>query len=111
MVVENGQLKIVTGLTNVGFALDGLSARFNGDLVITLLPSGIGADGLEDSDTVQASFDDGKTWQAVRLDRNGDGGTVHLRHPKGHGYVSLKATAANSTGNTVDETIIRAYRY
>jgi hypothetical protein len=70
-----------------------------------------GGAGAATSLAVQVSYDDGATWQKVRLRRTADGGTVHLRHPNGHGYVSLKAAAANSTGNTVEETVIRAYRY
>jgi hypothetical protein len=38
-------------------------------------------------------------------------GQVVLRHPKGHGFVSFKAAADDGNGNTVEETIIRAYRF
>jgi subtilisin family serine protease len=56
---------------------------------------------------VQASFDDGATWQPLRV----VGDRVQVIHPKGHGYVSLKATAADGNGNRVEETVIRAYRF
>jgi hypothetical protein len=61
--------------------------------------------------TAEVSFDDGKTWQKAKVIRHGDGGAVVLRHPKGSGFVSLKAAATDSRGNTVEQTIIRAYRY
>jgi len=57
--------------------------------------------------SVQVSFDDGKTWQPVRV----AGGRVQVRQPQGHGYVSLKAAASDRNGNTVEETVLHAYRY
>ena len=57
--------------------------------------------------SVQVSYDDGKTWRKVRV----SDGKVQLRHPKGHGFVSLRAAAADGSGNAVEETIIRAYRF
>jgi subtilisin family serine protease len=59
----------------------------------------------------EVSFDDGKNWQKAQVVRHGDGGTAVLRHPKGSGFVSLKAAASDSQGNTVEQTILRAYRY
>jgi hypothetical protein len=32
-------------------------------------------------------------------------------HPKGHGFASLRAAASSASGNTVEETILRAYRF
>jgi hypothetical protein len=59
---------------------------------------------------VEVSYDDGRTWQPVEL-RRGPGGTrAILAHPRGAGFVSLRAKAADSAGNTVEQTIIRAYR-
>ena len=60
---------------------------------------------------VQASFDDGRTWSKVFVMRSSSGGVTLLRHPKGSGFVSLKAAATDTEGNTVEETVIRAYRY
>ena len=57
--------------------------------------------------TVEASFDDGATWQPVRI----KGDTVLVPQPKGRGFVSLRAKAADSAGNTVEQTVIHAYRY
>ncbi|MFI7673509.1 S8 family peptidase [Actinophytocola sp. NPDC049390] len=60
--------------------------------------------------TVDASFDDGRTWRPVpvAVDRP-DGGTATIDHPRGARYVSLRAHATDSAGSTVTQTIIRAY--
>ena len=61
--------------------------------------------------TVQVSYDDGATWQPASVIRGGDFGVALLRHPEGGGFVSLKAASTDTAGNTVEKTIIRAYRY
>ena len=60
---------------------------------------------------LRASYDDGQTWtRAVTLGL-GDNRVALLRHPAGGGFVSLKAKAVDAAGNTVEQTIIRAYRF
>jgi subtilisin family serine protease len=59
--------------------------------------------------TVQVSYDDGATWCPVPLTGDGLNRTAHVIHPAGHGFVSLKATATDSAGNSVEQTIIHAY--
>lgn len=61
---------------------------------------------------LEVSFDDGASWQAVQSVRQkGDGHfSVTMRHPATPGYVSLRAGATDANGNTVKQTIIRAYR-
>jgi hypothetical protein len=58
--------------------------------------------------SVDASFDDGRTWAPVPVSLADPGVTV--THPRGTRYVSLRATAADSAGSTVTQTIIRTYR-
>jgi hypothetical protein len=58
---------------------------------------------------VEASFDDGRTWHAVRPDRAGSGWLATVHQPRS-GFATLRATATDSDGNTVTETITRAYR-
>ncbi|MCE7005874.1 S8 family serine peptidase [Kibdelosporangium philippinense] len=54
--------------------------------------------------SVEISFDEGKTWQRAKV----RGDRVEL--PAGPaGYASLKATARDIDGNSVTETVIRAY--
>jgi hypothetical protein len=54
--------------------------------------------------TVEASYDDGVTWQQADV----RGGKAHVRHPAS-GFVSLRAKATDAAGNTVELTIMRAY--
>ncbi|MFI6179161.1 S8 family serine peptidase [Nonomuraea sp. NPDC051191] len=56
--------------------------------------------------SVDVSYDDGRTWRAVKV----AGGAVRLRHPAAAGFVSLRARAADAGGNTVEQTVIHAYR-
>ncbi|HEU5471757.1 MAG TPA: S8 family serine peptidase [Actinophytocola sp.] len=60
---------------------------------------------------VDVSFDDGRTWRPVAVTRGPDPtGTARIDHPRDPRYVSLRARAADTAGNTVQQTIIRAYR-
>ncbi|MGH3715866.1 MAG: S8 family peptidase [Micromonosporaceae bacterium] len=61
--------------------------------------------------TVEVSYDDGKTWKKVRVTRGhpGDGWLARIAHPAGKKYVSVRTSAADKHGNTVKETLIRAY--
>ncbi|MEV8639266.1 S8 family serine peptidase [Streptosporangium sp. NPDC051023] len=56
--------------------------------------------------TVEVSFDDGATWSPAQIRK----GQVTVNHPAAEGFVSLRAKAADTSGNTVEQTIIRAYR-
>jgi hypothetical protein len=58
---------------------------------------------------VAVSYDDGTTWQPAPLHPDGAGWTATVNHPTGGGFVSLKADATDSAGNTVEQTIIHAY--
>ncbi|WP_446213551.1 S8 family serine peptidase [Micromonospora sp. IBSANI012] len=69
------------------------------------------APGQTTSLTVEASFDDGKTWQPLTVRRSGEKAVAWVRNPAGTGFVSLRAAATDTSGNTVKQTVIRAYRY
>ena len=56
--------------------------------------------------SVDVSYDDGTTWQHAGM----RGDTALLRHPAAAGYVSLRATATDSSGDTVTQTVVHAYR-
>ncbi|WP_117208881.1 S8 family serine peptidase [Allorhizocola rhizosphaerae] len=60
--------------------------------------------------TVDVSYDDGASWRAVPLTRQGQQGVAHLVHPGTPGYVSLRASSVDTEGNTVHQTMMRAYR-
>jgi Subtilase family len=59
---------------------------------------------------VQVSFDDGTTWLPAQVFRHDQRGVVLVNHPAGPGFVSLRASTVDAAGNTVEETILRAYR-
>ncbi len=59
--------------------------------------------------TVEASFDDGRTWRRLPVAGHGDTRVATVKHPGQPGFVSLRAIAADSRGNAVEQTIIRAY--
>ena len=62
-----------------------------------------------DSLTVEVSFDDGKTWKQVRVTAKDGKWFAEIAHPADATHVSLRATAVDEDGSTVEETIIRAY--
>ncbi|MGC4757876.1 S8 family serine peptidase [Micromonospora trifolii] len=59
--------------------------------------------------TVEVSYDDGATWQKQRLTRHGDGWRTSLAAPAKAGFVSLRTTARDTAGNTVSQSISRAF--
>jgi subtilisin family serine protease len=59
--------------------------------------------------SVDVSYDDGATWQRADVRRDHDHWTVTVRHP-GNGYVSLRASTADTDGNRLTQTIVRAYQ-
>lgn len=58
--------------------------------------------------TVEASFDDGAHWKRIRVRAAGGHWLAFLRNPE-KGHVSLRATAEDSAGAAVTQTILRAY--
>ncbi|MPZ83499.1 MAG: S8 family serine peptidase [Actinophytocola sp.] len=57
--------------------------------------------------TVEVSYDEGKSWQRVPVLLNL---VAALNHPAGAESVSLRASASDRDGNTVKQTVIRAYK-
>ncbi|MET7667801.1 S8 family peptidase [Micromonospora luteifusca] len=67
-----------------------------------------GADAVTPSSlTVEVSYDHGRTWHRATVV---GGQRALLKHPRGTGTVSLRAKATERGGNTVEVTIIDAYR-
>ncbi|MEU2288964.1 S8 family serine peptidase [Streptomyces sp. NPDC013178] len=62
---------------------------------------------------VEASYDGGGTWTAVRSAPRGDGDfTADVERParvRGDAYVTLRVTVADQDGNTMQQTVERAY--
>ncbi|MBE1582158.1 S8 family serine peptidase [Nonomuraea angiospora] len=65
-----------------------------------------GSAGRPRETTVEVSYDDGATWAKTEV----KGSRAVLRHPAGDGFVSLRARSRDLAGNTVEQTVIRAYR-
>jgi hypothetical protein len=54
---------------------------------------------------VEASYDDGKTWERVLV----VGNHALLCHPQGKAFVSLRMSVSDSLGNSATHTVLRAY--
>ncbi|MEV1330933.1 S8 family serine peptidase [Micromonospora costi] len=101
-------------LTSVGFqpalALDN-SVRAGSRLSIPLTFAQQATAGRVTSAKVSVSFDDGGTWVAVPTTEKRGRFSATVAHPKNaSGFVSLRATATDSKGNTVTTTVYRAYQ-
>ncbi|GAA0794637.1 S8 family serine peptidase [Spirilliplanes yamanashiensis] len=106
------------GVTNVPLlavrfapVLDGRNAAPGGafSFAAAVQRNGDGIVGAGVTLAVDASTDDGATWAPAALARTGDGWTVTVTHPAGAAFVSLRATARDTAGNAVTQTILRAY--
>jgi hypothetical protein len=78
---------------------------------LTLTPSHL--PGGPDSKAIRSagldvSYDDGATWHEQRLDQTHDGWQTKLRAPATARYVTLRATAKDAYGDSVEQTIVRA---
>jgi hypothetical protein len=58
---------------------------------------------------VEISYDDGKTWQKVRLSRHHGQWTAEVNHPKKAEFASLRWSVSDAEGNSAKATIIHAY--
>ncbi|WP_024758929.1 hypothetical protein [Streptomyces exfoliatus] len=58
---------------------------------------------------VEASADDGATWQRAKVKSKSDGSyKVSVSNPDS-GYVSLRVKAQDTSGSTFEQTLIKAY--
>ncbi|MCY1136493.1 S8 family serine peptidase [Actinoplanes sp. Pm04-4] len=79
---------------------------------ITVVPSHLtGAPSTKaiTSVTLEVSYDGGATWIRQRSQRSKDGWTTDLRAPKPAQHVSLRTTARDAYGNSVEQTITKAF--
>ncbi|MGV9914515.1 S8 family serine peptidase [Streptomyces tendae] len=94
-----------------GVATDaaGRASRHTG---LTLTPSNLPAStgtGTIREAGLQVSYDDGATWHRAELRRSGSGWQTRLDAPRTARYVTLRATARDTRGNTVEQSIVRAF--
>jgi subtilisin family serine protease len=59
---------------------------------------------------IEVSYDDGATWSTPTEFPGAQSGVLTVTHPAGVGFVSLRARSTDTAGNTVEQTVIRAYR-
>ena len=62
--------------------------------------------------TVEVSYDSGTSWTPATVTRSGDHFTATYTTPdpaSTDGYVSVRTTATDAAGDTVTQTLIRAY--
>ncbi|MEU6073476.1 S8 family serine peptidase [Micromonospora sp. NPDC047074] len=76
-------------------------------------PKGLAGPAVRDA-KLWVSYDDGATWQSADVDRDRTGQfEATIRHPKlaaTNGFVSLRVQATDADGNTVEQTVTRAYQ-
>ncbi|AOS65746.1 hypothetical protein [Actinoalloteichus hymeniacidonis] len=60
--------------------------------------------------TMEVSYDDGASWAVVPTTATEQGATALLDHPDSDGFVSLRASAVDAAGNSVDQTMLRSYQ-
>ncbi|GIM95488.1 S8 family serine peptidase [Paractinoplanes toevensis] len=65
--------------------------------------------GTAKSVKVEVSYDDGKTWQRADVRGSGNHRVATVHHPRGAGFASLRVASTDTKGNTVSQTVIRAY--
>ncbi|WP_328884844.1 hypothetical protein [Streptomyces sp. NBC_00316] len=61
---------------------------------------------------VETSYDDGKSWTEATTVRKASGFTATVERPSrvhGDTYVTLRVTATDAAGNSVQQTVDRAY--
>ena len=85
-------------------------AHRNADLTVTPshLPGGPSSKAIN-ALTLDISYDDGATWQKAALTHTGDGWKTRLHAPAKTTYVTLRTTAHDGLGNSVAQSITRAF--
>jgi hypothetical protein len=85
-------------------------ARRNTDLTVipSHLPGGPNSKAIGDAG-LDVSYDDGATWHKAALKHNSDGWKTALHAPAKATYVTLRTSAHDSQGNSVTQTITRAF--
>ncbi|MET7666555.1 S8 family serine peptidase [Micromonospora luteifusca] len=89
--------------------VDGKAKR-NAELTVTALhlPTATEASAIR-TVTVDVSYDDGVTWHHTKIKRKGDGWRTRIDAPRTAGFVTLRTTARDARGNSVEQSITRAF--
>ncbi|MEU4244776.1 S8 family serine peptidase [Actinoplanes sp. NPDC026619] len=89
-----------------------LSHRASRSAEITVRPSqlrGVPSANVIRAATLDVSYDDGASWVSQHMRLTKDGWTTDLRAPKSAQHVTLRAGARDAYGNSVAQTITRAF--
>jgi subtilisin family serine protease len=86
----------------------GQAPRGRFQLPLTVMQYGIRQPAVKDP-SVEVSYDDGASWAKAKVERKGKAWNLSLDHPASAGYVSLRASVRDRSGNAVEQTLIRAY--
>ncbi|MEU1144280.1 S8 family serine peptidase [Streptomyces sp. NPDC005863] len=103
-------------LLNLGFDVDtDLAGRVRGGRTLDVGLFAAYVKGAPDTGTIgggalSVSYDEGRTWKSVPLDRDGRKASWQgeLRVPRGADSVSLRASARDDRGGSVEQEIVRA---
>ncbi|HEX6352509.1 S8 family serine peptidase [Actinophytocola sp.] len=71
--------------------------------------NGVQQVGQVNTPAVEISYDDGATWQKVRLSSHNGQWMAEVNHPRGAQYASLRWSVSDNAGNTAKATVIHAY--
>ncbi|MGW0785654.1 S8 family serine peptidase [Streptomyces sp. NPDC002913] len=61
--------------------------------------------------TAEVSYDDGETWTKTPVAHKADRWKAHVGRPRGADYASLRISAVDTSGNSVEQTTIRAFAF
>ncbi|WP_406259794.1 S8 family serine peptidase [Actinacidiphila glaucinigra] len=89
-----------------------LSGRAGRRSAVSVTPShlkGVTDGGTIRTVTLDVSYDDGATWHRTTSRHKGAAWTASLNAPSKARFASLRATAKDAKGNTVSQTVIRAF--
>lgn len=86
-----------------------LAGRAHRRTGLSVTPSQLAGPGKASSVAVEVSYDDGASWRTLRSSRHGSTWQVQLDAPSKARYVSLRTTARDTAGNSVVQTVDRAF--
>lgn len=89
-----------------------LSGKAHRRTGLTVTPShlkGAAGAGAIRTATVEVSYDDGVTWRRTTLRQSGGAWKAQLDAPSRARFASLRTTARDTKGNSVSQTVIRAF--
>ncbi|MFF3256342.1 hypothetical protein ACFYWP_36325 [Actinacidiphila glaucinigra] len=90
----------------IGTDAAGRAGRHDGLSVTAAHLSGAGLTGKIGAVGLELSYDDGRTWHKAA---RGSDGRFRLDAPGKASFVSLRASAKDDAGNSVKQTVIRAF--